>query len=816
MNDIIRDVRYGVRLLFKERGFTAAALLTLALCIGANTAIFSIVNAVLLKPLPFSESERIVTIFNAYPKAGADRASAGIPDYFDRLAGTTAFEEIALYQTKGLTIGEAGKPERVLGLSVTPSFFRLLRVPALRGHTFTEQEGEIGNEKKAVLTYGYWQQRFGGKDPVGQTLRVAGEPYTIVGVMPQNFAFDDPMIQVYIPLGITPEMKSDEMRHSNSWTMIARLKAGVTLQQAQSQIDAVNRQNDEKFPQFRELLAKAGFHTTVANYQKDLTRDISSTLYLLQIGVLMVLLIGCVNYANLILVRSTGRSRELATRAALGAGNTRLIRQLLSESVVLGFAGGVLGLVLGYGGLKLFMAFGAKELPRAGDIQLDGTVIIATVALSLLAGFVFGIIPALRLRGADLNSVFREDSRAVAVGRKAAAARAGLVVTQVALAFAMLIGAGLLLTSFGNTLAVDPGFNADNVVTAEVALPVTRYKDDDALLQMNLRILERLRAIPGVATAATTNSLPFGDSHNSSVITSEGYVPQPGESIVSPLNISASTGYFEALKIPILAGRSFNSTDRKGSVHAAIIDEWMAKKYFAGRDPIGKRICQCIPGLDIGDPADWRTVVGVVKTVSMESLTGDHTPGQVYFPMEQDARSHMYLVIRTAADPAAVMPAVRAAITEIDPDLPVYSVATMKETISASLATSRIRTVLIVGFGSVAVLLAAIGIYGVLAYSVAQRRSEIGVRLALGSPTSTVFGLVLGQGMKLLAGGLVIGGVAAAYLSKLVEDLLFGVKATDPVTYMLVAVVLSAVALIACAIPARRAMMVEPGVALRG
>ena len=816
MNDLLQDVRYGVRLLLKDRGFTIAALLTLALCIGANTAIFSIVSSVLLKPLPFAESEQMVTIYNSYPKAGAERASTGIPDYFDRLAGTTAFSEMALYQTTGLTVGEAGKPERVDAMAVTPSFFRLLRVPPLKGHTFTEQEGEIGTEKNAILSYGYWMERFAGRDPVGQTLRVSGVPYTIVGVMPRDFVFADPETKVYIPLRITQEMRADDRRHSNSWTTIARLKPGFTLEQAQAQINSINAQNRERFPAFREILDQAGFHSVVANYQNDLTRDIRSTLYLLQIGVLMVLLIGCVNIANLILVRSTGRSRELATRAALGAGNLRLIRQLLSESVVLGLLGGLLGLAVGYAGLRMFMTFGAEHLPRATDVQLDGVVIGITIALSIVAGLIFGIIPALRLRGADLNSVFREEGRAVAVSKQAAAARGVLVVTQVALAFAMLIGAGLLLTSFANTLAVDPGFKADHVLTANVSLPVTRYPDDNARRQMHERIVTQLRAIPGVESAALTSSLPLGDDHNSSVITAEGYVPQPGESVLSPMQIVATEGYFETMGIAVVKGRSFTSADRADGLPAIMIDEWLADKYFAGKDPIGKRICQCVPGLDVGEDEVWRTIVGVVKTVKMEDLTGDQTPGQYYYPAAQDPSSHMFLVVRTKVEPATLIGAVRSAVTSLDPDLPVYSVATMEETLAKSLATTRVRTVLLAGFGSIAVLLAAIGIYGVLAYSVAQRRAEIGVRLALGSPTSSVFGLILAQGMKLLLAGVVIGGFATLFLSRLVESLLFGVTATDPLVYVVVATVLSAVSLVACAVPARRAMRVEPGVALRG
>jgi putative ABC transport system permease protein len=381
----------------------------------------------------------------------------------------------------------------------------------------------------------------------------------------------------------------------------------------------------------------------------------------------------------------------------------------------------------------------------------------------------------------------------------------------------MLLGAGLLLTSFAKTLGVDPGFKADHLLTANMSLPVTRYKDDASRMQLQSQVLERVRAIPGVTYAAFSSVIPMSGDFDSSVMSAEGYVAQPNESVLSPMRIFASPGFFEAMDIKIVKGRGFNDTDRQNSQQVAVIDEFLANKYFAGKDPIGKRVCQCVPGLELSkDTIVWKTVVGVAKTIRMEGLTGDQTPGQYYFAYPQEMTSHMYLIVRTSTEPASVISSVRAAVTSIDPDLPLYSVATMQEKLSASLTTTRIRTILIVGFGAVAVLLAAIGIYGVLAYSVAQRRAEIGVRLALGSPASTVFNLIVKQGMTLLAGGLVIGGLAALYLSRLVQGLLYGITATDPVVYGVVAIVLSAVALFACAIPARRAMRVEPGVALRG
>ncbi len=813
MNDLLQDVRFGWKLLLKNRGFLIAALLTLALCIGANTAIFSVIHSVLLRPLPFSQSERLVSLYNSYPNAGAPRAATGVPDYFDRQREVGAFEAVALYRSRGMTIGESGSPERVQGMQVTPWFLPLLRVTPVLGRRFAEDEGELGNERRVLLSHALWRQMYGGRrDVVGRELRVDGVPHTIVGVMPEGFLFGDPDTRLWVPLAFTDEQKSDESRHSNSFEMIARLRDGAGVALAQAQVDALNRRNLDRFPQFKDILTAAGFHTVVRPYQEDLTSEIGGTLYLLQGGVLIVLLIGCVNIANLVLVRSTVRARELATRFALGAGRWRMTRQLLTESLVLAVIGGLLGLGVGYAGLRAILILGGDQLPRALEIGMHGPVLIANALLSVLAGLLFGTIPVVRLFRADLSSVFRQESRSGTASRAALAARGVLVVAQVSLAFALLIGAGLLLVSFQRELRRDPGFEADGVVTASISLPVSKYPDIAARSAFASSALERVRAIPGIEAAGIASSIPFGGSFDSSVITAEGYTPRPGESPLSTANSRVTPGYFEAMGIPLRRGRLFDGRDAGDATPVVIIDEWLANRYWPGQDPLGKRLYQGVP--EMAEEPVYRTIIGVVKEVRIGNLAGQEQVGHYYFPYDQDAEASIFLAIRSARDANAVMSAVRAEVTALDPNLPVYAVQTMSDRINASLLTGRARMLLLVIFAGVALLLAVIGIYGVLAYSVAMRTREIGIRVALGSSASEIFRLVLGQGLRLLGIGLVVGLAASLLLSRVLRGMLFGIGPNDPGVFGGVLVIFGIVAVVACVIPARKATLIHPTRAL--
>jgi predicted permease len=822
MRQIQQDLRFATRVLWKHKAFGVAAIVTLAACIGANATIFSVVNAVLLRALPFAESGRLVTLMNSYPKAGVERASNGVPDYFDRRRETDVFEEQALYRQRGQTVGAEGQPERLQGFQVTPTIFRVLKAEAFRGRVLTDADGEVGQEQKVVLSHALWQRLFAGRDDaIGKDLRVNGLPHTIVGVLPPGFFFLTREADLWVPVSFAPEDKSDGRRHSNNWQMIARLKPGRTVAQAQAQIDALNARNMDRFPQFRELLTNAGFHTKVIGTQADLVRDVRSTLYLLWGGVALVLLIGCVNLTNLMLVRSSARTKELATRHALGAGRGRLARQLLTEATLLTLGGAVLGLAAAYWALEFLLAGPLAALPRAEEIGLDGQVMGFTVALGLLVGLAISLVPMLSLQRMNLNQAIREEGRSGTAGRGARFVRRVLVASQVAFAFMLLIAAGLLLASFQKVLQVDPGFNTQSVLTGNVSMPQARYKDDAARRAFMSRTLERVRALPGVVHAGATSTIPFGGANNDSVILAEGYQMKPGESLVSPASVVATTGYFEALQVPLVAGRLFTEADTDSAPRVIIIDEQLANRFWPGQSPVGRRMWQPDDVKEFttgpGPKARFYTVIGVVRRVSLGGLVAsvdDKRDGTYYFPYAQNPESFMTLAIRTAGAPTALTPAVRREITAIDPELPFYSVRTIEELMDRSLTNRRTPTMLAVAFGSIALLLAAVGIYGVLAYQVTQRTREMGIRMALGSDAGSIFRLVIGEGAALLAAGFALGLAGAFALRSSLATQLYEVQPMDPAVVAPVAAVLCIVGLIACAVPARRASRIDPLIAL--
>ncbi|MGH9315194.1 MAG: ABC transporter permease, partial [Vicinamibacterales bacterium] len=593
MTQLVQDLRFAARLLFKQKGFAISAVLTLAACIGANATIFSVVNAVLLRALPFPDAGQLVTVMNSYPKAGVERASNGVPDYFDRRRETDVFEEQALYRQRGQTIGTESQPERVQGFQVTPSIFRVLKAEPHRGRLLTDADGEVGQERKVVLAYSLWQRLFGGRDDaIGKDLRVNGVPHAIVGVLPEDFLFLTREAEMWLPVAFAPADKADDRRHSNNWQMIARLKPGRTVDQAQAQLDALNARNMERFPQFKEILINAGFHTKAVSTQADLVRDVRATLFLLWGGVAFVLLIGCVNMTNLMLVRSSARLKELATRHALGAGRGRLARQFLTETTLLTLAGAVFGLAGAYWALRLLLAGPLAELPRAGEIGLDGQVVGFTVALAFVVGIAISLIPIVTVHRMNLSQAIREEGRSGTAGRGARVLRRVLVASQIAFAFMLLIAAGLLLASFQRVLAVDPGFKTDHILTGNVNMPASRYKDDAALRTFMARALERIRALPGVVQAGATTTIPFGGSNSDSVILAEGYQMKPGESLISPHQIDATPGYFEALQVPLVAGRFFNDGDTDASPRVIIVDDQLANRFWPGTSPIGRRMWQ--------------------------------------------------------------------------------------------------------------------------------------------------------------------------------------------------------------------------------
>ena len=819
MERLLQDVRFAVRLLRRDRGFALTILLTLGICIGANTTIFTIVNSVLLRPLPVADAERLVLVHNSYPRAGVERTANAVPDYYDRLREVDAFDEQALYNTRGVTIGVDGSPQRVLGMAATPSLLRMLGARPALGRIFTDAEGEPGEHRKTVLTYGLWRQLYGGRtDAVGQDLRIDGVPHAIVGVLPEGVQFLSPGVRLWIPAAFSAEEKSDDSRHSNNWSMVGRLRPGATVALARQQIDALNARNMERFPHFREILENAGFETIAVPLHEDLVRGVRGTLYLLWGGVLFVLLIGVVNVTNLVLVRSGTRARELATRHALGAALGRLARQLMTEMVLLTIAGGALGLALGYVGVAALSGLGLDELPRGSEVRLDGTAAAFTFGLALLVGALVGLVPVAGLRRVNVSQAIRDEGRSGTAGRGARLVRRALVTAQVAFAFLLLAGAGLLLASFGRVLAIDPGFQAASVLTARVSPPAARYEDAAALRSFAARFLERIRALPGIQRAGLTSSVPFAGDYSDSVILAEGYRMQPGESLISPYTFTVTPGYFDAMGIAMRSGRGFRESDTEGSPPVIIVDERLARRFWGERSPVGRRMFQPGSAQDLTTPgpnARWYTVVGVVAEVRISGLIEtDDRVGAYYFPLAQQPRRNLTLTVKAASDPAGLTSSIRRELTALDPELPLFRALTMEEHVDRSLTGRRTPMVLAAVFAVVALFLAAVGIYGVLAWGVTQRTREIGIRMALGGDARGVFRLVLAEGLALLGIGLAIGVLGAAALRTALESQLYGLTATDPLVLASVAALLAAVAIAACALPARRAARIDPLVAL--
>ena len=820
MDRLLQDVKYAARVLLKDRGFTATATLTLAVCIAANVGIFAIVNSVLLQPLPVPHPEQLIHMYNAYPGAGlGDAGSTGVPDYYDRLRDATVFQEQALYNTRGVTIGQDGSPERITAMLATPSLLRLLQAQPLRGRLFTEQDAEEANSRKVVLSYASWQQLFAGRDSaIGSDLRINGEPHTVVGILPASFGFLDPAVKLWLPLGFTPADRSDDRRHSNNWSYLGRLKEGATIEQARQQIDALNARNLDRFPELKQILINARFHTVVVPLHAYLVREIRPTLYLLWGGVAFVLLIGGVNVTNLMLVRSSGRMKELATRHALGAGMGRIARQLFTETMILAVVAGITGLALGWGGLKTLTTFGLEHTPQGTVVSLNTRVVLFTLALVAMAGLVIGLAPVLSLRRLNLSQAFREEGRTGTATRGSRAVRRVLVSAQVAFAFMLLVGAGLLLASFQRVLAVPPGFDARGVLTGAVTPPATRYREDPQLVAFGDRLLERVRALPGVEAAGITSNIPFGNNFSDSVILAEGYVMAPGESLISPLNMRVTPGYFEAMRIPLVRGRFFADSDTAQAPRVVIVDERLAQRFFGTRDPVGRRLWKPDDPQELtrgpGQNTRFYTIVGVVGSVRARALTEKESIGGYYFPVAQAAIRTMTLVARTAGEPETLTESIRREVMTIDPELPFYGVRPMQARIDESLIGRRTPMLLGTIFAAIAVFLACIGIYGVLAYQVAQRRREIGIRLALGSEPRRIFQLVLQEGLVLLAAGLAVGFGGALAIRRAIETQLFEVRAFDSLVLAAVTAMLIAVAALACGVPARRASRIDPLIAL--
>jgi len=706
LETLLRDVRSGLKVIGKEKTFSATVLLTLAVCIGANVAIFSVIHTVLLEPLPFEAAERLVTVYNSYPGAGAARASSGSVDFFQRREMVAAFEEVAVYEGSGSTVGEIGSTERVSTMRVSPSFFPLLGIEPAMGRSFTEEEMDVGNQYKVILTHAYWQEHFGGApDVVGRELRVDSRPYAVVGVLSPGFVMPNrAQTRFFMPIAFTDEQRQISAWHNNNYDMLARLAPGASIEQAVSQNLALNDALIDQWPVpgARQILEDAGYTTGVVPAQADMVRDIQPVLYMLWAGVGFVLLIGCVNIANLMLARAQARVSEVATKLALGAPRYRVARQVLTEAVLMGVVGGALGVGAGVLGLRLLMRLGIDELPMGTEVGIDGTVILFTVALAIGAGTLFGSIPVAQIMKGDLTPVFRSEGRSGTASKRDVFVRSALVTSQVALAFVMLIGAGLMFMSFRAALSVDPGFEADNVLTAFVSLPSARYGDGDARRQFTDDLLLDVKALPGVTTASITSMLPFTGNNSSSVVMPEWYEPTPGESLLSPLQTWVGPDYFEAMGIELVAGRFLQESDGPDAANVMVIDKWLADRYWPDRSPVGDRmIWGSVPGASDFSEENLYTVVGVVETIKHNDLTapaGEHV-GAYYFTYRQRPQAFLTLVVRAATEATDLTPAIRQSLAQIDPELPLYGVETMAARVDDSLESRKVPLVLSVRCG---------------------------------------------------------------------------------------------------------------------
>lgn len=795
-------------MMLKSPGFTAVAVLSLALGIGANTAVFSVINAVLLKALPYHQTERIVLAWGEASAKNIHRGQVSATDIADLRVRNHVFEEICTYASFRPVLVGAGEPERISGAQVGDGFFRVMGGQPLLGRVFTAEEQTEGKDYVAVLGYGLWQQRFAG-DPgvVGRTLMLSGRPYTVIGVMPADFhslpagLLDHPA-EFYRPVAELPEEKERASRHLRA---IGRLKVGVTQQEAQTEINLIARQLEQEHP-----TTNAGGGIRLVSLRDDLVCPVRPALLMLLGAVALLLLIACANVGNLLLARSIARHKEVAIRAALGAGRGRLVRQFLTESLLLALAGGALGLMGALWSTSLIEKFGARIFPMLGAIALDRRVLGFTFVVSILTGVLFGCAPALRATRSDLSGTLNEGGRNAGASSTRSPLRSTLVIVEVALAMILLIGSGLLIKSILRLRAVDPGFKSERLVTMNVWLPQAKYPKAEDWQSFYDRLLARLRVLPGVEAAGLTSVLPVSENFDQRTIEVEGQARRPGEHPDVENNI-VTPNYTRTMAMPLLSGRLLTEQDRAGTPFAVLVSDALARKLWPGDNARGKRL-----RFYNSEPAEqrpWRTVVGVVGDVKQYGLD---TPGTaaLYVPLAQMPASSLTLAVRTRAEPNSMVAAIRHEIHALDPDQAVFNIATMEELLSDSISLRRFSMFLLGIFAGLALVLAAIGIYGVLAQLVAQRTHEIGIRMALGAQTRDVLRLIVGHGMTLTLAGIIAGIFGALGLTRLIVNLLFGVGPTDPITFAVIAVLLSLVALLACYVPARRAAKLDPMTAL--
>jgi len=807
-------------MLLKNPGITVIVIIALALGIGANTAIFSVVNTVLLRPLPYEESDRLVFLNEKSPVL--DEMSISYPNFTDWRNQTQTFEKMGVYNRASYNLTGAGEAERIVTGQVSADLFSVLRVNALHGRVFTNDEDKPGGTPVVVLSYGLWQRRFGGQTSIlNQPITLNTKQYVVIGVMPETFLYPS-RVEMWVPVGQLSDQPSWQQRGNHPGLYgVARLKPGATIEQADADMNTIAANLEKQYPD-----TNTGNRVRLRPLLEIFVSDARRALWVIFAAVAFVLLIACANIANLLLAKATARRKEMAIRTAVGASRWRLARQLLTESILLSLVGGVIGLLLGYWGVQLILYMSPDAIPRSREIGLDWTVLGFTIGVSFLTGIVFGLLPAIQAGDVDVHETLKESGRGTS-GRQWL--RSSLVVVEVATTLVLLIAAGLMIRSFYLLQKVNPGFSHEHLTSFSISLPQKKYTTQEARAQFYDRLLENLRGLPGVESVAAASGLPLGNNGWQTSYVIDGQ-PEPPRDQVPLLEACLVTpDYFKAMNIPLLRGRTF--TDRDNRAHLAgrdlsklnenqregaglnliVIDEEFAKRHWPNEDPIGKHVR--IGGSNPQNPK--LEVIGVVGRVKMESLNQNSDRVQGYFPFAQVPQSGMTVIMKGASDPNQLIGAVRAAVKQIDPDQPIYSPRTMDDIRAESVAGERLNLTLLSLFAGIALVLAVVGIYGVMSYSVTQRTHEIGIRMAIGARPRDVFTMILGHGMKLAIIGVVIGLAAAFALTRLMASMLFGVAPTDATTFGGIAALLIGVALLACYLPGRRATKVEPTISLR-
>jgi putative ABC transport system permease protein len=814
MDTLWNDLCYGARTLFKNPGFMAVAVLSLAIGIGANSAIFSVINALLLRPLPYKDADRLAILWSRSPGLNVPQDWFSPGQYLDIKTQNQVFDEVAISIGGSLNLTGQATPEHVDVARVSSSLFPLLGASSAYGRVFLPEEDEPGKPLAVILSNGFWQRHF-GSDPeaIGKTLILNGNTFSIVGVMPAEFSLNKEIMpavngienaDLLLPLPMSESARTN--RGNEDFNIFARLKPGITLAQAQAEMDIIAAQMKQDYP--GNYPPGGGLTISVVPLHEQVVGDIHLALAVLFGAVGFVLLIACANVANLLLSRAAVRQKEIAIRAAVGASRLRLLRQLLTESVLLSLMGGLVGLAIALLAVKALRVFGLESVPRLNEVGVDGRVMAFTFLIALLTGIVFGLAPALRASRVDLNKVLKEGGRGSGKGGTSDRTRKLLVISEVALSLVLLIGAGLLIRSYQRILDANPGFNSHNVLSMRLSLPAVKYSSPDSIVSFYRRAGERLKSLPEIESVGTTYSLPMSTVALAwEPITIEGYtVRNAQDSIISNVRI-VSPEYFATMGIPLLKGRYFDEHDKKGAPETVIVDETLAERFWPNDDPLGKRLKRA-------NSETWMTVVGVISDAKEYSQEKE-PPITVYYPFEQTVARNMFLVIRTTSDPAQMTGAITKEIQTLDPEMPVFDVDTMDHRLYDAMARRRFSTFLLGVFAVLALILAAIGIYGVMAYSVNQRTHEIGIRLALGAQPGNILQLVIKQALILTSTGVAIGLAGAFALTRVMSSLLYGVSATDGFTFVIPPVLLGSIALLASYIPARRAAKVDPMIALR-